>query len=216
MDHPMVPVVYETFESTGPNGTAMADANAFLRTRPDQPTPDVQAELVNVVYPTAAAGRVLPDHGFTIFTMLMHPLSRGTVTLRSTNPFDLPLANPNFYMEPADLENLIDSIEQVRHIGAQPALTSVVKGEARPGQDLTSREQLRQYARATTTSSYHPSGTAKMGVDNLAVVDPELRVHGVEGLRVADLSVIPTLTTGNTNAPAMMIGERAADFILRS
>jgi choline dehydrogenase len=156
----------------------------------------------------------LPENGFAIVTMLMHPLSRGSVKLRSKDPFELPLADPNFYAEPADLEVLLDGLEQVRDIARQPALQSLVKGEARPGPDLTSRQQLREYARATTTSTYHPSGTAKMGIDSQSVVDPELRVHGVEGLRVADNSIMPTLVTGNTVGPAMMIGERAADLIL--
>lgn len=212
-DHPMTPVIYETLEPLPPARTSSAEANIFLKTRPGLVTPDIQAEMFNMVYPTTSGG-YSPPNGFTVGSMVMHPLSRGSVKLRSSNPFDKPLLDPQVFAEPRDLETFIDSIEPLRTIAAQPAMRKFVKGVVQPGPESTSREQLRQFARAATGTAYHPAGTAKIGVDSMAVVDPELRVYGTQGLRVADLSVTPSLATGNTNGPAMMIGERAADFIL--
>ena len=184
----------------------------FLKTRSGLVAPDIQAEMFNMVYPTGWG--YSPPNGFTILSMVMHPLSRGSLKLHSSDPFDKPLLDPQVFAESRDLETFIDSIEPLRAIAAQPAMRKYVKGEAQPGPEFTSREQLREFARATTGTAYHPAGTAKMGVDSMAVVDPELRVYGTQSLRVADLSVTPTLATGNTAGRAMMIGERAADFIL--
>ena len=211
-DHPKMLMTYETYRPLPPLATALVEGNLFLKSRPGLVAPDLQAAMLNAVGPVAWRGA--PKQGFTVASMVMHPLSRGRVTLRSTNPFDLPLLDPQFFAEPYDLEVLVDSVEPLRAIAAQAALRKFVKRQAQPGPELKTREELRRFARATTDSAHHPAGTAKMGVDSLAVVDPELRVYGVQGLRVADLSVTPALATGNTNGPAMMIGERAADFIL--
>lgn len=211
-DHTATYVIYETHDPVPPAGTAVAEANMFLKTRSGLVSPDIQVEMYNVPVPTP--GETVPEHGFSLFSMVMHPLSRGSLKLRSSNPFDKPLLDPQYFAEDRDLETAVDSIEPLRAIASQPAMRKYVKAEALPGPARTTREQLRAYARATSGTTYHPVGTAKMGVDSLAVVDPELRVYGVEGLRVADVSVVPALATGNTGGPAMMIGERAADFIL--
>jgi len=124
------------------------------------------------------------------------------------------LINPRVFAEPYDLDVLVDNMFMIREIGRQPALEPFVKREAYPGPTVTTSDEMRPYVRSITVSSHHQVGTARMGVDSSAVTDPELRVHGLRGLRIADASVMPTLPTGNTNAAALMIGERAADFIL--
>ncbi|MEI5101735.1 GMC oxidoreductase [Streptomyces sp. PmtG] len=118
------------------------------------------------------------------------------------------------FSDPRDVETLVDNLEMLRDIAAQGALKEWNDGEALPGPGATTRERLRDHVRATVVSGHHQVGTARMGLDALAVVDPDLKVYGVENLRVADASVMPHETSGNTNAPSVMIGEKAADLVL--
>ncbi|MFG2799965.1 GMC family oxidoreductase [Streptomyces pseudovenezuelae] len=210
-DHVTSPVIFETAEPVFPK-TQGLEAGVFGRTRPGLLAPNVQPMLMSFVYPYVS-GR-LPEYGFTITGQVLHPLSRGTVSLRSTDPTAAPLIDPRYLSEPDDLEVLVDCLLRIREIGEQPALRSLHKGEVHPGPDFGPRDRLREYVRATTVTGQHQVGTARMGVDSESVVDPTLRVHGVEGLWVADASIMPTLVSGNTNGPTIMIGERAAEFVL--
>jgi choline dehydrogenase len=144
---------------------------------------------------------------------MVRPLSRGTIRL--TGPtVDDPLAiDPNILACDADLDSLVAAVELCRRMGTSPALEEWGAVERYPGPATASVEELRGYVRRTAITYHHQVGTCKMGRDPMAVVDPQLRVSGIDGLRVADASVMPMVTTGNTNAPAIMIGERVADFV---
>jgi choline dehydrogenase len=146
---------------------------------------------------------------------IVSPQSRGSLTLADGDPHSEILIDLNALAEDADLLALEASVRQVREIGRAPALTEEWGArEIYPGPDVANDASLRDYVRRTAITYHHQVGTCKMGIDELAVVDPTLRVHGVEGLMVADASIMPRITTGNTNAPVIMIGEKAAEFLL--
>jgi len=144
---------------------------------------------------------------------MVRPVSRGSIRLSGPAPEDPLLIDPNILSCEADLESLEAAVDLCRRIGGSPALRDWGVEERYPGPAVTTGEDVRQYVRDTAITYHHQVGTCKMGTDAAAVVDPTLRVRGVEGLRVADASVMPTVTTGNTNAPSVMIGERAAEFV---
>jgi choline dehydrogenase len=150
----------------------------------------------------------------TILVTLIYPKSRGTLRLASADPTAAPLIDPNYLADSADLDLLLEGSEMARAIMADPAFNGHCKEEIHPGVDLQGSD-LRQAILNRATSVYHGVGTCRMGVDELSVVGPDLRVRGVEGLRVADASIIPSITGGNTNAPAIMIGEKAAELVLK-
>jgi choline dehydrogenase len=158
-----------------------------------------------------------PGHGIAIGPCFLRPQSRGTVKLRSSDPKDPALFNANSLANPADLETLVRGVELAIKITEAPSLARIIKRRALPKPGVEKDPQaLRDYVRAIAKTVFHPAGTAKMGLadDPMAVVGEDLRVRGVCGLRVADASIMPTLVSGNTNAPSIMIGERAARFIL--
>ena len=144
---------------------------------------------------------------------ISRPKSRGTVMAVSANPKDLPAIDPRFFSEPDDLRVLREGMRVSRELVAQRAFDDFRGEEFKPGKNASDAE-IDDYIRATTNSVYHPVGTCKMGSDEEAVVDHHLRVRGLEGLRVVDASIMPTLTGGNTNAPTIMIAEKASDLIL--
>jgi choline dehydrogenase len=157
-----------------------------------------------------------PGHGISIGPCFLRPQSRGTVKLRSANPKDAALFNANSLSVPADLETLVRGVELAIKITEQPSLAKIIKRRVLPKPGIEKDpEALRDYIRSVAKTVFHPSGTAKMGSaeDRMAVVAEDLKVHGLEGLRVADASIMPTLVSGNTNAPAIMIGERCARFV---
>ena len=150
-------------------------------------------------------------------TVIAHALrseSTGSVHLASNNPASPPAIRFNFLSAEIDRSVTVAGMRIVRKIMTAPALKDVVGNEFAPGPDAQSDEELLDYVMKTAETTYHPIGTCKMGQDPLAVVDERLRVHGIEGLRVADASIMPTLTSGNTNAPSIMIGEKAASMVL--
>lgn len=151
--------------------------------------------------------------GFTILPSLLHPKSRGTVSLASANPEADPIIDPNFLAEAEDLDSLVNGAKIAIQIMQQDAFIPYLKDWELLMPDAD-EEAIREHILKTVETIYHPSGTCKMGIDEMAVVDPQLRVHGVEKLRVADASIMPKIISGNTNAPVYMIGEKAADFIL--
>jgi choline dehydrogenase len=211
-DHWEAPLIWRSPRPVPPWAAQGLEATFFAKTRPDLLVPDIQPILLSLIYP--APGVELPSHGFSAVAQILHPFSRGFVRLRSADPEAPPVIDPRAFSEPHDLETLADCVEILREVAGQDALRDWISAEVLPGPAAVSRDQLRDHCRSMLVTGHHPSGTAKMGLDAMAVVDPSLRVRGVSGLRVADASVMPTLTSGNINAPVMMIGERAADLIL--
>jgi choline dehydrogenase len=173
--------------------------------------PDLQPLFFHM--PLYRPGTSGPADGFTLMSGLIRPASRGSVFLQSADPEDRPLVDPAFLACAADVDGLERGVELCREIAETGAMAEWRGAELYPGPEITSSPGVRDYIRETLTTYQHVVGTCKMGVDSLAVVDPELRVYGVERLRVADASVMPAVTSGNTHAAATMIGERAADLI---
>jgi choline dehydrogenase len=153
-------------------------------------------------------------HGITINTCNLRPHSVGSVKLRSANPLDHPLIDPNFCADPYDWQVSIEGFRWGRRILAAESFEPVIKKEYMPGADVQSEEEIKQYIRQWSKTDYHPVGSCKMGDDELAVVDTQLRVHGLAGLRVIDASIMPKLISGNTQAPSIMIGEKGAAIVL--
>ncbi|MBP6010640.1 MAG: choline dehydrogenase [Alphaproteobacteria bacterium] len=198
---------------TGEGRTQGLEAGAFIKSRPELDIPNLQLHLFNA--PFSDHGRkVLRQHAFGLHLCALRPESRGHVALRSTNPEDPPLIQPNSLTSETDLRTLRDAVKIARKIVAQPAFDAYRGAELNPGAKATSDADIDDFIRRTAITIYHPVGTAKMGTDRLAVVDAALRVRGVRNLRVVDASIMPTLVGGNTNAPAIMIGEKASDLIL--
>ncbi len=197
----------------------IVEAGAFIRTDGAQETPSVQCFFLPALASTESPrDSTRPSaHGMSIWLYNTRPASRGQITLASSDPLDQPLIDPNYLSAPKDLAELVAGMHSSREIFAAKPLSGLVTREAGPGKDCTRDQDLAAYVRdRTSVTMFHPVGTCKMGTDSMAVVDPQLRVRGVEGLRVADASIMPTLIAGNTNAPAIMIGEKAADLILGS
>jgi choline dehydrogenase-like flavoprotein len=183
---------------------------AFIRTRLDLGAPDIEIIFLPVLW--LNEGLTPPhEHGFTLASMLLQPRSRGHVTLRSRNPFDAPVIWANHFSDPDghDLTTTVEGLKIARQISAASPLALFNCGEIVPGTAATSDADLRACVRAEGQTIYHP-----MGTDLMAVVDPTLRVRGLEGLRVADASVMPAITRGHTHSPIIMIGEKAADLML--
>jgi choline dehydrogenase len=158
--------------------------------------------------------RVKPDRdGFTIHACQLRPESRGTVTLASRNPFEAPLIDPRYLAQENDRRTLRDAVRIVRDIVGQDALKLYRGAEMRPGAEVRTDDEIDAWIRRSGETIYHPVGTVRMGADDKAPVDEELRVRGVDGLRVIDASVMPTLIGGNTNAPTIMIAEKLSDLI---
>ncbi|MBZ5734604.1 GMC family oxidoreductase N-terminal domain-containing protein [Nocardioides sp. TRM66260-LWL] len=194
---------------------------AFLQTSQAQGgVPDLQLHLLPWAYPAGNQDEPIRHEvdtvpSLTVLSTLIYPKSRGTLRLASADPTKAPLIDPQYLAEPEDLQLLEEGTGLVREIFASKAFKGSILKEAHPGPRVTG-DELRHTIQHRATSVYHGVGTCRMGVDELAVVDPQLRVRGIEGLRVCDASIMPSITGGNTNAPAYMIGERGADLVLGS
>jgi len=200
---------------TGPMAVGINQGGIFARTDPGLSRPDVQFHVATLSSDMAGS----PVHAFSGFTMSvcqLQPESRGHVRMKSPDPCAAPAMQPNYLSTSRDRQTLVAGIRLARKLAATRALAPLVAGEYRPGPAATSDDDLLEFARNTGGTIFHPSGTCKMGpaTDPLAVVDHELRLHGVAGLRVVDCSIMPTLVSGNTNAPVVMIAEKAAEMIL--
>ncbi|MDI1302530.1 MAG: choline dehydrogenase [bacterium] len=193
-----------------------AEAGGFIRSRPEEPIPDLQLHFGPMLY--ADHGRdlrtAMSGYGYIVMIYGLRPLSRGRIGLHSADPFAAPLIDPNYMAEPADVEQLVRGVHLARRILAQTAFAPHHEVEMSPGPALQNDDDLAAWVRRSGESAYHPVGTCKMGVDPMAVVDSRLRVHGLQCLRVIDASIMPTLVGGNTNQPATMIGEKGAAMML--
>ncbi len=232
-DHLMVPVCWRSAEQTslidghrpraladyllrrgGPLASNLGQAGAFVRTGSDLDAPDLQLVFAPVLLDTVRDERVTEptEHGYSIGAILLRPASRGRIDLRSSDPLAAPAIRPGYLSDPADLTTLVQGVRLALRIGA----TQPLAGAARRPHELAdaSDDDVIGMIRSTVDTMFHPVGTCRMGADEGAVVDPTLAVRGIDGLRVADASVMPTITRGNTNAPTTAIAERAADLIL--
>ncbi len=190
----------------------VGEAHAFFRTDPRLQHPDM--ELVFAPVPYLDHGDTPPDrHGYTIGAILLQPESTGEIRLASADPSEPPIIDPRYLSEPADRLVLEAGIRKAMEIFETAPLADVIDGWIRPASPPVGETAMRELISAYAETLYHPVGTCRMGSDDRAVVDHQLRVHGVEGLRVADASVMPTIVRGHTNAPAIMIGERAAELV---
>ncbi len=191
-------------------------AGIFARSDPSLERPDLQFTFNTVSiydrawWPWQAKSQ---RYSFSCIVCLIHPQSRGRVTLRSTNPADKPKIQLGIFTEQADVDLAVEGIRRVRHIYAQEPQASLIRAEALPGAGVQSDKDIADHIRRTASTMQHPASSCRMGIDAEAVVDPELRVRGIEGLRVADASIFPSIPGGNTNAPTIMVGEKAADLI---
>jgi choline dehydrogenase len=196
------------------NGAHMpTPMGAFLATREGLAAPDIQMHFMPVRGNPHGRGTMDGRHGYQVHVCQLRPESRGTVRLKSADPQAHPAIDPQYLSAPEDVDTLLRGVEMAREIGGQPAFAPYNDGEAWPGPEVTDRAALLAKLRGWAETIYHPVGTCRMGVDDHAVVDGQLRVNGVEGLRVIDASVMPYLVSGNTNAPTIMIAEKAADII---
>lgn len=198
---------------TGPGATMHTEAGAFFKTRPDITVPDIQHHFIPIlVYDN---GRTWPDqHGFQCHICPLRPESTGFIRLRSMDPNEHPIIDPNVAATEEDRRMMRDSVKLTREIFAQAAMKPFVEAELHPEPGVKTDAQINAYIRQSAATCYHPAGTAKMGTDALSVLDHEMCVHGVEGLRVVDASAMPAVVSGNTNWPVTMMAEKAADMIL--
>jgi len=197
---------------TGPLAMISSPAALFAKTRPELATPDIKCSIS----PFSADRPQDGLHKFSGFTMIayqLRPESRGEIRLKSANPADPPAMIPNYLTDPVDQQTIVDGLKLCRRVLAHPTLQQYIAEEFQPGPGIASDIQLLDYARQRGGTVYHPTSTCTMGTGPMAVVDPELRVHGIEGLRVADASVMPTVISGNTNAATIMIGEKLSDMV---
>jgi choline dehydrogenase len=213
-DHLLSPAIFAAGTPIAPPapGTSPIQTHLWWRSRPGLPAPDTQPIHFSVpLYEPWMKG---PENAFTLLGGMVRPASRGSIRLSGAEPDDELVIDPNIFAVESDLESLVASLAQVREIGvADPLGTEWGARELYPGPHVRTTAELREYVRRTAITYHHQAGTCKIGTDADAVVDPRLRVYGIDGLRVADASIMPTVTSGNTHAPSMMIGERVADFI---
>jgi choline dehydrogenase len=204
------------FKQTGPMSMAPSQLGAFTRSSPDQPYPNIEYH----VQPLSLDAFGEPLHNFAAFTASvcnLNPTSRGSVHIKSNKFTDAPAIAPNYLSTAEDRQVAADSLRVTRKIVSQSALAKYQPEEFKPGVQYQTDEELAKLAGDIATTIFHPVGTAKMGLqqDPMAVVDSRLKVHGIAGLRVVDASVMPLITSGNTNSPTLMMAEKAAEWITK-
>lgn len=197
---------------TGMLTTNFAEAGGFIRSDPGEPAPDLQLHFV--VGKLLDHGRkTVLGHGYSSHVCLLQPRSRGTVALASNDPLQLPLVDPRFFSDPDDMARMVRGVRQMRTILSQPALARFGAKELAASAGARTDAQIEQFIRQQADTIYHPVGSCRMGPGPLDVVDAQLRVHGMQGLRVVDASIMPRIVSGNTNAPTVMIAEKAVDLL---
>ncbi|CAN5259496.1 GMC family oxidoreductase N-terminal domain-containing protein [soil metagenome] len=209
----MTPLQYLFFRS-GALAESILNGGGFVRSRPGLTRPNI-----NIAFMALARqfGQTFPRlHGVNMFVWLLQPKSRGEVRLSSASATDKPIIEPRFFTDPSDVEAMVEGIKIVRKLAATEPFASMLDGETVPGERASSDAELSDYVKRFAGTIYHPVGTCKMGPasDPMAVVDSQLRVRGIDGLRIGDVSIMPTIVSGGTNAPAMMVGERLASFLM--
>jgi choline dehydrogenase len=197
----------------GPLTSNLVEAGGFIRSRPDLEAPDIQFTFMPAIKDFSRW--ISRTHAFGISACLLQPKSRGYIELKSADPAAPPILHPRFLDHEDDVARLVHGLRVARQILSAPAFAAAGGAEIRPGPDVTTAAQIENYLRRNLTTIFHPVGTCKMGPreDPASVVDGRLRLHGVAGVRVIDASIMPRVTSGNTNAPTMMIAERGAEFI---
>lgn len=198
---------------SGPLAIGINQGGLFTRVLEQSATPDIQYHF-GTLSADSAGGSVHPFSGFTMSVCQLRPESRGYVRITSTDPMQPPSMQPNYLSTELDRKTVIAAVRYTRKLAATGPLKQLIRHEFRPGIETQSDEQILEFCRQYGATIFHPSGTCKMGNDPLAVVDSRLRVHGVQGLRVVDCSIMPTLVSGNTNVPVVMIAEKASTMIL--
>jgi choline dehydrogenase len=193
-------------------GMPASPVRVYVRTREGLVSPDVGISLIPFLI--AEGFKLAPESGLTIITHPLRPESTGSIHIASADPAAPPAIRFNFLSAELDGETTVAGMRIARQLMNAPAMDAIRGEEMAPGPDLETDEELLDWVKKNAETTYHPIGTCKMGTDPMAVVDDQLRVHGLEGLRVADASIMPTLTSGNTNAPSIMIGEKAARMVL--
>jgi choline dehydrogenase len=202
------------FNGKGPLTIGAGYAGGFFKTNPDAASPDVQIHFI--LFSADAIGQKLhPFPGFLASVCQLRPESRGTVRIKSADPMQAPAIQPNYMSAASDRHVMIEGMKLTRHIMNQPAIRRYLVEELNPGPQCQTDEQFLEFAREKGTTIFHPTSTCRMGQDGRAVVDERLRVRGIEGLRVADGSIMPTVVSGNTNAAIIMIGEKCAAMMLQ-
>ena len=198
------------------SGTS-STVHALVRSRPDLVSPDLKIQIALISgkdrYSRSKAAGIDPYSGFSIGVFKIRPESRGNIHIQTSDPLQNPSIRVNYLTHPNDVDTYKRAAHLIRKIAAQPALKPFIRAETRPGPAITDDDQLIEYIRNTGQTAWHAISTCRMGHDNMAVVDDRLRVRGVGGLRVADISIMPTLVSPNTYAPAILIGEKASDMI---
>ena len=204
----------------GPLSLSLNQAGGFFRSRAGLDHPNIQLYFQPLSYTTAPSRKrplMSPDpfSGFLLSVQPCRPLSTGQIRIRSTDPFAPPLIQPNSLSHPLDLEVMLEGFAFLREIAKQPPLSEIIAEEIAPGPAVTNREEIIDFIRRDAATVFHPACTCRMGPDDgTNVVDAHLKVHGLDALRVVDASVFPNVTSGNINAPVIMVAERAADLIL--
>jgi len=204
--------VYEA-NQTGPMASNFLEAGGFVKSYPDVEHPDLQLFLFGNLTPEYPEGGLASRHGIALTAYVNRPRSTGQVTLSSADPLDRPRIDPRYFSDPDDLRCLVAGVRWNLAILYGKAFDDIRGTELSPGVDIRDDAGLEEFVRRTASTTWHPTTTCRMGADATAVVDPALRVNGVTGLRVVDASVMPTIVSGNTNAPVIMIAEKAADLI---
>jgi choline dehydrogenase-like flavoprotein len=195
----------------GPAASVIVEGGGFFQTE-DASRPDLQIHIAPAMVVRGGQTR-LDGHGFTINSTFLRPRSIGSVKLKSSDPADQPLVDPNYLADAYDRSMAVRSVRIIREVLMQGEIAKFIKVERLPGPDARSDAEIMSYVRQYACCDYHPVGTCKMGIDDMAVVDPELKVRGIDGMRVIDSSIMPVLISGNTNGPTMMIGEKGADLV---
>ncbi|MFG3593129.1 GMC family oxidoreductase [Bradyrhizobium sp. RDI18] len=193
--------------------TSAGIVNGNVRSRPELETPDIQYTIAHASFKDPVKRILDREPGLTIGPTPLRPESRGTIHIKSNDPFAAPAIRPNFLSKEADRNCLVEGMKIARRITEAPSLARYIAEEIDPGGNARADDELLDFARRKGGTIHHPVGTAKMGSDAMAVVDDRLRVHGIQGLRVIDASIMPLIVSGNTNAPVIMIAEKAADMI---
>jgi choline dehydrogenase len=213
-DHLLMGVLWEAAQAVPPPEYNLAESSMFLRSNPSLAVPDLHFMCIHVPFhlPTFAVA----EGAWTIAVGLVRPASRGTLRLASADPAQPPLIDPGYLTAEADVEAMVEGIKLARDVAGAGAFDAWRGAEALPGADVQDDDALRDFVRRAAGTYYHPVGTCRMGIGTGAVVDPQLRVRGIRGLRVADASIMPDIVSANTNTTAIMIGEKAADLLRES